>query len=104
MKKEDKKDEYCILLSGKIIKDLTRTEGRTTYPLFKVETTIIRLSDEESKNDATIERLLVNRLPEKLEVMMSDEPKNYIRKLFSLEEKEGATHLYACLSLKGLLF
>jgi hypothetical protein len=104
MKKEDKKDEYCLYVSGRLIEDLTEDLGSTVKPLFRVMAEVIRVSDEESKSDVTMERLWVNRLPERMEVFMYEEPNKHIKKLYLLENKDGANRLLLTMSLRGILF
>jgi hypothetical protein len=97
MKKEKAKNDYCLYISGKLIKNLTQEFGTTTKPLFKVDVQIIKLSEEEC-TDATIKRLLVNRLPENMEVLMYEEPNKHNKKLFCLKKEKGANHLILVVS------
>lgn len=93
--------EYCLFLKGTLIKDLTTKDSRAETPLFKVSAEVLFLKEEELA-DHTIRRLLVNRLPQKLEVFMYDHPDSELAKEAPHAVKKEAEKTFLALVISGV--
>lgn len=90
---------YALLLSGTITKDLSEPIHGGKRILYKAKVELLPLAENELEGK-TIERLLVNRLSEKREVFMCEEPKRFEKKIFAVEKRSEGTFLF--LVLRGI--
>lgn len=89
---------YCLLISGKITENLSKKKGSLTETLYRVEVSVVPLSEEESKKDSEIKRILANRLETTGSVIMYENPERFKNKLFSVEKKGDETLLILVIS------